>query len=412
MNLDIINKYWNFSNNPNYWFIPLIWIIIVLAISVFIGYKKGFIKSLFNLALIIISTLLASLIALPILGAIQANSTSWLERLFNLQIETINKQIDIIKPLIAGVLILVIFFILYSVLSLILFIIFKLTKILTLGIFNRNHKSVLSRSLGATIGVVNAIIPIALTTNLSATINYNNAVVKANNSLLNVVTFGQAKGISEYAPGGNALSNIIADDDIRKGFNDFFSSLTSEKNITYNNKLINSSNLNTVIGAEPEIIFGINPWTGNTTKERVERISKVIEQLRLFSLTNESTDLFRLMIYSTNSAVDKDKVKEYVANVARIFSIAHIDLSQITFAYDYASSNSKLNNNIPVMSLWMFNDQEKKNIKETFLDAFGYKGVKVPSKEEGNISSKSDEEKYMYVLNEIINNVFFAPNIK
>ncbi|MEA4115428.1 hypothetical protein VBM87_01355 [Mycoplasma sp. 744] len=409
-----INKYFNFNQNNYFWYIPLIFIALTILIAFIIGFKKGFWKSIGSLIVSTISWIAALPLALIIFKLIQHSIVSkFFEETIGIDDISYNEITTILKPLILSLLIVIVYIIIWLLFSLIFSIIAKLTrikKLLTRQI--KPRKRIISRFSGGLIKVVSTTPFLVYATNVLGFATGNNFVDTVNNKFFNVATFNQAKGISDYLPGILIGAELATQEEARNNFTNFFAALTDSKNFMIENKVFDE-NISNITLDKQEYRIQIDPFQSKITETNfdkyLEGIKNAIEKLTIFASKNESTDIFRVLLYSTIEYIDKDQIKQNISNSTKFLNLLKIDLSQISFTYKH-NLDPKVKN--ITQSLWMFTEDQQKAIKETFLNVFGYRGIEIPKKEDGNINSKSDEEKYMYVLNEIIDNVFFAKELK
>ncbi|UUD35445.1 DUF4013 domain-containing protein [Mycoplasmopsis caviae] len=263
----------------------------ILLVATIIGAKRGFYAALMSLGFNSVGFIIGLILAPIILDT----SISLKHSNANLM----NKLI-ILKPMLVGIIILSF----TALVAIIGEIIYALTKDFfkrsIIKRMNKGESTVFYRSMGAVAAGISALPGAILTTNLAGFVDQNSFINNANNSVLNFLTVGQAKGVSKYAPGLVMLNKIKNDEQFKKDIFKYVQSIFNLDNYvfkmkskstidkTLNDEKVNSGDTITNNKLLSEIWF---VPLANWSDDEIERLPKIKEWLNFILNDEDSLDL-------------------------------------------------------------------------------------------------------------------------
>ncbi|WP_029512685.1 hypothetical protein [Mycoplasmopsis iners] len=393
---ETVKEYWNFASNPSHFWIPLIVFGFFSIFSLLIGLKRGWIPSLISLGFNFLALVISVLATIPLIKVVEGFST---DKDVTLLLAKTHK----IDPLLRGIWILSFTFGLMCIFKLIYWIVIH--RFIKKRYKAKGKPKVLSRLLGAGISVVGIMPLTVLSTNLTGAANYANGFIKFNDAMLYGMTFGTSKGMSKYMPGIRGTANLVTEEKIADGAERIFEQFTKQESYA-------KPDVNTIAAAllnpGSKVNFEFTPFlTSNPTDDYAD-VKVALSNFEYYAESIESTNIleFALNVALTESS-DSENFKTRFKNQVKLFASAleatGLDLSQINLVY---RSNDQ-DKTRPNIALKMFTGEKRESLKQSLLESLGYKDVKVPSNNE-KLAGKTDEEKYMYVLNMIVNNVILS----
>ncbi|EGV00593.1 hypothetical protein MCSF7_00035 [Mycoplasmopsis columbina SF7] len=390
--------YNKFAINSTHAWLPVIFFLIIIAIGFFVGLKRGLKASLINLGLSIGSLIVAVIVTLPIVNSIVNN----LENTNALPSEIgINGKIqhpEIVYPLVFGVIVLALMLFILFITKLIYWIVLRKWSMKKFKEAKKEGKKLWgNRFSGAALSVASFMPAAILLTNFTGIANYENKAIKANDALLKIITFGKASGISSYGPAIAAIEMALEDQKYLDGTNELFNKFSQKEN--YNTQL-SADILLALRDKSKNFTLEFNPWRDDSSERTVELVKKGQEFINKFNATKESASLLAFAIYNIQSSIDKEGFKSSIEELIRTLESLNVDLSQLNF-------KQVVENNQPI-GLINFSSENKKLLKDTFIEILGIKNVKVPDDSDRNVNARSNDEKYMYVLNKVLDQLLLA----
>lgn len=335
-----ISNWESFAFNKWSLSIPIILVLITLISALVSGMRRGLYGGLITLSFGL-SGWIVEIFCSPIIASSIANSIILKHKDLNINFD------ESIKPFFTG-LVMLVFQIIFLSVGGIVILIFR--NRISKAIIQRknNHISTIGfRSLGGVAAVVGTIPCSIMVANVGGLVSINNDVIKANNAMLNIISFKRAKGAELYTPGLMGLSKLTSDYDkykVQKADNknnlivnlkDYFGAFLNKSNyiiVDENNKIIYDKGLLNEFEANLKLQdkkFYFEPFYDSTNNKNwatnQQRLTNNLNSLiKLFTSSNES---FSTLQYPFNELVKKyeSQIKS-ILNIFTIPSLEHIKL--------------------------------------------------------------------------------------